>query len=112
MDLVPSYTEMLATALHMAEDLFACTWMISGGHAPEQTRRHEGNGVAVLRRRRKGSARSTFSNLWRSHNLKPHRVKSFKLSRDPTFLAKMIDVIGLYQVSPDLCEQYSDSSKC
>ena len=51
-----------------------------------------------------GVSKSTIinSNLWRSHNLTPHRVKSFKLSRDPTFLAKMIDVIGLYQVSPDL----------
>jgi hypothetical protein len=49
-----------------------------------------------------GVSKSTIRNLWRSHNLKPHRVKSCKLSRDPTFLAKMTDVIGLYQVSPDL----------
>lgn len=51
-----------------------------------------------------GVSKSTIinSNLWRSHNLTPHRVKSFKLSRDPTFLAKMTDAIGCYQVSPDL----------
>jgi len=59
-----------------------------------------------------GVSKSTIRNLWRSHNLKPHRVKSCKLSRDPTFLAKMTDVIGLFQVSPDLREQYSDPSKC
>jgi len=33
-----------------------------------------------------GLSKSTVSNIWRSHNLKPHRVKTFKLSRDPQFL--------------------------
>lgn len=47
-----------------------------------------------------GVSKSTISNLWRSHNLKPHRVKSFKLSRDPKFLEKMTDVIGLYLNPP------------
>ena len=31
-------------------------------------------------------SKSTVSNLWRSHNLKPHRSKTFKLFRDPRFL--------------------------
>ena len=30
-----------------------------------------------------GVSKSTVSNIWRSHQLKPHRVKTFKLSRDP-----------------------------
>jgi transposase len=47
-----------------------------------------------------GVSKSTISNVWRSHNLKPHRVKSFKLSRDPQFLEKMTDVIGLYLNPP------------
>jgi hypothetical protein len=34
-------------------------------------------------------SKSTISNIWRSHNLKPHRVKNFKLSRDPRFLEKL-----------------------
>ena len=38
---------------------------------------------------------STVSNIWRSHNLKPHRVESFKLS-DARFLEKLTDVVGLY----------------
>src|SRR2546425_11023930 len=38
-----------------------------------------------------GVSKSTISNIWRSHNLKPHRVKSFKLSRDPRFLEKLSD---------------------
>src|SRR5436309_6189603 len=45
-------------------------------------------------------SRSTVSNIWRSHNLKPHRVKSFKLSRDPRFLEKLTDVVGLYLNPP------------
>jgi transcriptional regulator with XRE-family HTH domain len=47
-----------------------------------------------------GVSKSTISNLWRSHNLKPHRGKSFKLSRDPKFLEKMTDVVGLYLNPP------------
>jgi transposase len=41
------------------------------------------------------------STLWRSHNLKPHRTKTFKLSRDPKFLQKLTDVVGLYLNPPD-----------
>lgn len=45
-------------------------------------------------------SKSTVSNIWRSHNIKPHRVKTFKLSRDPEFLEKLTDVIGLYLNPP------------
>jgi len=45
-------------------------------------------------------SKSTISNIWRSHHLKPHRVKSFKLSRDVRFLEKLIDVVGLYLNPP------------
>jgi len=41
-------------------------------------------------------SKSMVSNLWRSHNIKPHRTKTFKLSRDPKFLEKLTDVVGLY----------------
>ncbi len=47
-----------------------------------------------------GVSKSTVSNIWRSHHLKPHRVKSFKLSRDPKFLEKLTDVVGLYLNPP------------
>ncbi len=46
-------------------------------------------------------SKSMVSNLWRSHNIKPHRTKTFKLSRDPKFLEKLTDVIGLYLNPPD-----------
>ena len=47
-----------------------------------------------------GMSKSTISNIWRSHNLKPQRVKTFKLSRDPQFLEKLSDVVGLYLNPP------------
>ena len=48
-----------------------------------------------------GISKSTVSNLWRSHNIKPHRTKTFKLSRDPKFVEKLTDVVGLYLNPPD-----------
>jgi hypothetical protein len=45
-------------------------------------------------------SKSTISNIWRSHNIKPHRVKTFKLSRDAKFLEKLTDVVGLYLNPP------------
>jgi len=50
---------------------------------------------------RLGVSKSTVNNIWRSHNLKPHRVKTFKLSRDPRFLEKLTDVVGLYLNPPE-----------
>jgi len=54
-----------------------------------------------LMAKRQGMSKSTISNIWRSHNLKPHRVKTFKLSRDPKFVEKLTDVIGLYLNPPE-----------
>src|SRR5947207_7793756 len=48
-----------------------------------------------------GVSKSTVSTIWRSHNLKPHRLKSFKLSRDARFMEKLTDVVGLYLNPPD-----------
>jgi transposase len=48
-----------------------------------------------------GMSKSTVSNLWKSHNLKPHQTKTFKLSRDPKFLDKLTDGVGLYLNPPD-----------
>jgi len=48
-----------------------------------------------------GISKSTVSNVWRSHNIKPHLTKTFKLSRDPRFLEKLTDVVGLYLSPPD-----------
>ena len=47
-----------------------------------------------------GLSKSTVNYIWQAHNLKPHRVETFKLSRDPKFLEKMTDVVGLYLNPP------------
>lgn len=47
-----------------------------------------------------GVSKSTINNIWQSHHLKPHRVKTFKLSRDARFLEKLTDVVGLYLNPP------------
>jgi Homeodomain-like domain len=49
---------------------------------------------------RQGVSKSTINNIWQSHNLKPPRVKTFKLSRDAKFLEKLTDVVGLYRNPP------------
>jgi len=48
-----------------------------------------------------GVSKFTVNNILRSHNLKPHCTKNFKLSRDPRFLEKLTNVIGLYLNPPD-----------
>jgi len=39
--------------------------------------------------------------VWQAADLKPHRLKTFKISRDPKFAEKVIDVVGLYLNPPD-----------
>ena len=39
--------------------------------------------------------------IWEHHNLKPHLVETFKLSRDKQFVEKLSDVVGLYLNPPD-----------
>ena len=48
-----------------------------------------------------GVSEATVRRIWRQHNLKPHLVKTFKLSRDKYFLQKLYDVVGLYMNPPD-----------
>ncbi len=48
-----------------------------------------------------GVSKATVNRIWQSHQLKPHRAKGFKLSRDPNFLQKLTDVVGLYLNPPE-----------
>jgi transposase len=48
-----------------------------------------------------GVSKATVNRIWQSHGLQPHRIKQFKLSRDPRFLEKLIDVVGLYINPPE-----------
>ena len=44
---------------------------------------------------------SAVARIWRAHGLKPHRLKSFKLSNDPRFIEKLEDIVGLYLNPPE-----------
>jgi len=46
-------------------------------------------------------SKSTVNRLWRDYNIKPHKTRSFKLSRDIKFLEKLTDVVGLYLNPPE-----------
>jgi transposase len=46
-------------------------------------------------------SRMTVHRIWKQHGLQPHRVETFKLSRDPHFVEKLRDVVGLYLDPPD-----------
>ena len=46
-------------------------------------------------------SRSTIGRIWRDFGLKPHRAETFKLSTDPLFVEKVVDVVGLYHNPPE-----------
>ncbi len=48
-----------------------------------------------------GVSASTVQRIWDAHGLQPHRTRTFKLSRDPHFVEKLTDVVGLYLNPPD-----------
>jgi hypothetical protein len=50
---------------------------------------------------RSGLSKSTIGRIWRTFDLKPHLVDGFKLSSDPLFVEKVVDVVGLYHNPPE-----------
>jgi len=44
---------------------------------------------------------SSVHRIWRSHGLRPHQIRQFKLSNDPQFAAKVRDIVGLYVNPPE-----------
>ena len=48
-----------------------------------------------------GLSKSTVGRIWKAFGLKPHQVDTFKISNDPQFVDKVIDVVGLYHNPPE-----------
>lgn len=48
-----------------------------------------------------GVSPKTIHRVWQAHGLKPHQTRTFKVSRDPRFVEKLTDVVGLYLHPPD-----------
>jgi hypothetical protein len=66
-----------------------------------------------------GMSKATVQKIWSSRGIKPHLVRTFKLSNDPRFEEKLVDVVGLYLDPPqravvlcvdELCEASHNSS--
>ena len=50
---------------------------------------------------RTGVSKSSVHRIWQAFGLQPHRVETFKLSRDPQFIEKVRDIVGLYMNPPE-----------
>jgi transposase len=48
-----------------------------------------------------GTTQSMVYRVWKANNLKPHLTRTFKLSNDPRFVEKLVDVVGLYLNPPE-----------
>jgi transposase len=67
----------------------------------EQTPRNATHWSRTSMAQRSGLSRSTIGRIWRDFGLQPHRSETFKLSTDPLFVDKVIDVVGLYHHPPE-----------
>jgi transposase len=47
-----------------------------------------------------GLSLRTVQRIWAAHRLQPHRIRTFKRSRDPEFVTKLADIVGLYLAPP------------
>ena len=55
--------------------------------------------------RRCGLSQTAVSRIWRAFALQPHRTETFKLSKDPLFIEKVRDIVGLYLNLPDKVDE-------
>jgi len=60
---------------------------------------------------RHGVGKDTVARIWRDHGLKPWKIDTFKISNDPDFEAKLIDVVGLYLNPPERAVVFSFDEK-
>jgi len=60
---------------------------------------------------RHGVGKDTVARIWRARNLRPWRVDTFKLSNDPDFEDKLVDVVGLYLDPPERAVVFSFDEK-
>ncbi|RPI59387.1 MAG: IS630 family transposase [Planctomycetaceae bacterium] len=58
-----------------------------------------------------GVSKATVQRVWRDNGLKPHLVKTFKVSNDPQFVEKLVDVVGLYLNPPEHALVFSCDEK-
>ena len=64
-----------------------------------------------LMAKRHGVGKDTVARVWRDHGLKPWKVDTFKISNDPNFEEKLVDVVGLYVNPPEKAVVFSFDEK-
>ncbi len=64
-----------------------------------------------LMAQRHGIGKDSVARIWRDHGLQPWKVDTFKISNDPDFEAKLIDVVGLYLNPPERAVVFSFDKK-
>ena len=58
-----------------------------------------------------GIGKDSVARIWKDHNLKPWKVDTFKVSNDPHFEEKLVDVVGLYLNPPERAVVFSSDEK-
>ena len=58
-----------------------------------------------------GASPSTVGRIWKRNGLKPHRIMTFKISNDPRFEEKLVDIVGLYLNPPEHAVVFSADEK-
>jgi transposase len=61
--------------------------------------------------KRFGIGKDSVARIWRDHNLKPWKTETFKISDDPDFESKLVDVVGLYMNPPERAVVFSFDEK-
>ncbi|MFB7860159.1 IS630 family transposase [Rhodococcus qingshengii] len=67
----------------------------------EQTPPHATHWSRTSMAEKTGLSKSTIGRIWRTFELKPHLTDGFKLSTDPQFVDKVVDIVGLYHNPPE-----------
>ena len=80
----------------IAADIVARVVALTCSAPPHEATHWTGRAMAQA----SGLSLRSVQRIWQAHQLQPHRVRTFKRSRDPAFAAKLVDVVGLYVDPP------------
>src|ERR1700675_796820 len=85
-----------ARIARLTDDVAARIVALTLGEPPGEATHWTGQGMAKAAR----VSLTSVQRIWRAHGLAPHRIRTFQLSNDPKFAAKVRDIVGLYVDPP------------